>query len=94
MPLAAYSGQLPMVKLLLDAGADVNSQDHEGVTALSYASNRGDLELENLLLNKGADANVRDNAGKTTLMWATSMGHLAPVPASPKKPLAKVAKIK
>jgi uncharacterized protein len=41
---------------LIEAGADVNQQDKQGWTALSWAAGKGDLEMARLLIDKGADA--------------------------------------
>ena len=37
---AAFEGNLEMVNLLLDAGADPSIEDHDGETALRYADKR------------------------------------------------------
>lgn len=43
------------LKLLLDAGANVNATDNQGGTALIYAKQHGDQESIDLLLNHGAN---------------------------------------
>lgn len=40
---------------LISAGADVNQQDDQGWTPLSWAAGKGDLEMVRLLVDKGAD---------------------------------------
>ncbi|WP_265595296.1 ankyrin repeat domain-containing protein [Verrucomicrobium sp. BvORR106] len=47
---AAY---VAIARLLLDAGADVNLPDGEGVTALKHATQRGQMEMAALLLASG-----------------------------------------
>ncbi|KAI1266477.1 hypothetical protein F5Y18DRAFT_359147 [Xylariaceae sp. FL1019] len=58
-PLINAAAFLPVssLKLLLDAGADINLQDNDGDTALIVASSRGDDDKEavEFLLNNGAD---------------------------------------
>jgi ankyrin repeat protein len=43
-----------IVKLLVDAGADVNLADGEGVTPLAHARQRGYTEIEAILVAAGA----------------------------------------
>ena len=43
--LASKYGQIEIVKLLLEKGADVNAKDNRGYTALSQASKYGQLEV-------------------------------------------------
>jgi uncharacterized protein len=70
----AKAGANPaMVKLLLDAGANVNAQEANKGTALIYAASNKSIapqtraEIVRLLLDKGAD--------KTALDWAKESGH-------------------
>jgi ankyrin repeat protein len=51
---ALQRGNLEMVRLLLDKGADVNAIDQDGVSALMEASSRGNTEIVQLLQNRGA----------------------------------------
>ena len=44
-----------IMESLLDAGADVNAQANNGITALVYAVLGGDSEMVRLLLERGAD---------------------------------------
>ncbi|CAI7632375.1 unnamed protein product [Penicillium pancosmium] len=54
------------VKLLLDAGADVNLKAPDGSTVLHIAC-RGIGKLVKLLLEAGADPTIEDNSGRTIL---------------------------
>ena len=72
---AAYYGDLPEVKRLLAAGAEVNAQDKNGITPLMAASLAGHREVVEFLLAKGAEVNAQDKSGKTALMFATRMNH-------------------
>jgi len=80
--LAAKSGNLEMLRLLLSVGADVNSRDAAGETPLFEAVRKGDnvaaksgnLEMLRLLLSVGADVNSKDAAGETPLFEAVRKG--------------------
>ena len=60
-----YWGNVEIVRMLIDAGADVNLKDNNGDTPLHIASSSLDLDLVLLLLNGGADPNVKDNSSRT-----------------------------
>lgn len=60
---------------LLKAGADVDSMDAEGVTALMEAAWKGDVEVAEMLIDTGADLDVKDNNGCTALWLASREGH-------------------
>jgi hypothetical protein len=51
---ACTSGRIEIVKLLLDAGADVNAKTDDNKTALSFAMERGVPEVIDLLKKRGA----------------------------------------
>lgn len=67
---AARDDNLPVVKLLLDRGADVNDDDFWGGNALVGASCFGDVETVKLLIAHGADPNMEDD-GVTALDYAS-----------------------
>src|ERR1700752_1144 len=60
---------------LLGHGADVNSRDADGDTALHGAAQNGNLEIINLLLDKGANPNAKNKLGGTPLMFAAVFGN-------------------
>ena len=53
------------VKLLLDAGADVNAVNEADFTALHGAAYRGLNEVIQILVEHGANINARDFRGRT-----------------------------
>lgn len=70
---ATYNNHADVVKALLKAGADANSQDFmPGFPVVSEAANMGAIDVLQLLLNAGANPNVPDSANKkTAIFWAT-----------------------
>ena len=66
---AARAGDLASVRLLADAGADVNDAA-DGLSALVLATVRAHVDVALFLLEKGADANLA-GAGFTALHWAS-----------------------
>ena len=67
MYASAY-GSLSALKLLLDAGADVNARDSLGATALMWSVTEPDKV--DLLVARGADVNAKSKTGRTPLMLA------------------------
>lgn len=81
---------LELIKLLLEAGADVNARliestetrtvftnqwlDENGATAFLRASQSGDIELMKLLLSYGADPHINTALGVTPLAAAAGIG--------------------
>lgn len=63
------------VELLLQRGANVNCQDGDGRTALSYACEKGYLDAVKILVRNNADPEVLDAWGNTALMYAAVAGH-------------------
>ena len=60
-----------MVKILLEASADVNAKTSNGGTALLYAAGKGNEEIVKLLLNQKADVNATTNSGFNALILAS-----------------------
>jgi ankyrin repeat protein len=64
-----------VTQLLLEHGADINTQNEYGGTPLHYASDYGALEVVRVLLEHGADVEVKRNDGQTALQIAAARGH-------------------
>jgi len=72
---ASMQGRTEIIRLLVDKGANVNSQDAYGQTPLILAAWNGDAATIQLLLSYHADMNAHDQSVKTALMWARAEGH-------------------
>jgi len=69
--LAVKNGDIKIINILLDWGADINQQNDEGWTALMTAVVMARADLVKILIEKGADVNKEANlkgAGKRTAM--------------------------
>ena len=73
---AAESGQLKIVRYLVDHGADVHVRTKFGNTALMGASLFGYLDVVEYLISRGANINDRNAGGETALMRAAGQRHL------------------
>jgi ankyrin repeat protein len=78
---AAYRDDLEMVKLLVNARADVNAANRYEVKPLSLACTNGNEAVVDVLLGAGADPNTTLRGGETVLMTAARTGKSGPVKA-------------
>ena len=62
---------LNKVEELIKSGANLNTKDTFGGTALIIASNIGHTEIVKLLIESGSDVNIASNDGRTALMKAS-----------------------
>src|SRR5258707_2241104 len=74
---AAAFGNVEILKLLLDAGADVNARNDFDATALLWGAR--DPEKARLLIARGADVNSRSKQGRTPLMMASLLHGGTPI---------------
>jgi uncharacterized protein len=70
---AARQGSLESLRVLVEAGADVNVADPAGISATLSAVINGHYDAAALLLEKGADPNLADSDGRTALYAAVDM---------------------
>jgi ankyrin repeat protein len=65
-----------MLKVLLEAGADADSPNPEGQTALLSVARTGNVEAAEVLIGEGATVDAREKwGGQTALMWASARRH-------------------
>jgi ankyrin repeat protein len=80
---AVRGGKLPLIKLLLERGARVNSLDADGLTPLLHLaktrSKADPIPVMELLVAHGADIDARDEKQGTLLQHFARQGKLAPV---------------
>jgi len=83
---AVRAGDVKATAAHLDAGADVNARDADGITPLMHAAHgdRPDIadptatdhpEIVELLLKRGAEVNAKTDTGFVALFWAARYGH-------------------
>jgi ankyrin repeat protein len=74
---AAHNGFVPIMRLLIKAGAFVNAVNQSGSTALIQAAHFGHFEAVKLLLEEHANPDFANTKGTTALMRASQEGHVA-----------------
>jgi ankyrin repeat protein len=74
--VASEEGHVDAVRVLLDHGAHVNSQDNINWMPLHFASDEGNLKVVQLLLEHEATLNARSAADSSPVYLASQSGHL------------------
>ncbi|XP_070135381.1 protein phosphatase 1 regulatory subunit 12B isoform X10 [Drosophila bipectinata] len=74
---ACLSGDKAEVIQLLDQGADINTANVDGLTALHQACIDDNLDMVEFLVERGADINRQDNEGWTPLHATASCGFMS-----------------
>ena len=74
---AVRRSDLAEVRALLRQGADVDSAEEDGTTALHWAASQDDAAATDALLDAGASVSVRNRYGVTPLLLACTSGSLA-----------------
>jgi ankyrin repeat protein len=76
LAMAAFRGNVRIVRMLLGAGAEVDARDSTGSTPLMWAaySERANIEVVDALRKAGADVSAKNKRGETALTWAAWNG--------------------
>ncbi|EAX87442.1 hypothetical protein TVAG_375450 [Trichomonas vaginalis G3] len=73
---ASFTGNLKLVKSLIESGCDKHAKCFYGYTPLICASRKNNLEVVKYLISAGANKDLKDNDGRTPLIHASWNGHL------------------
>ena len=73
--VATMNSNLPIMRLLLYHGANINATTTDGITSLSAACYIGNIEAVQLLLSKGANSSLKDKQGQSALDIARKYGN-------------------
>eukprot|EP00494_Astrolonche_serrata_P023512 UN23770 len=68
--MASIDGSIDAVMAILQANADINVQDNDKQSALTYAIKKQHIQLAHLLISKNIDISIRNKRGNTALMLA------------------------
>ncbi len=70
--VAIRNGDHAQVRKLIETGADVNTVDKDGTTALMHSVIESDVKMMKLLIDKGANVNMKNSLDSTALMYAAT----------------------
>ncbi|KAF2484013.1 ankyrin repeat-containing domain protein [Neohortaea acidophila] len=73
---AVRGGHEQVVRLLLDAGADVDGKDSRGMTPAILACDRGHAAMVKLMIDRGANVMMQDPTGQIPLHHAALQGNI------------------
>ena len=71
--IAAFNGCTDIVRMLIDAGADIHHRNDQGENALISAAQEGNIDVVKVLLDAGADVNQPNADGETALSLAITL---------------------
>ncbi|MFL6618268.1 MAG: ankyrin repeat domain-containing protein [Povalibacter sp.] len=74
--VACQNGDAAIVNMLLDAHADVNAPDRDGITPVSVCAGSASNEIMKRMIAAGADVEHADSNGQTPIMWAAAKGRV------------------
>uniref|UniRef100_A0A8D0GVB4 RING-type E3 ubiquitin transferase n=1 Tax=Sphenodon punctatus TaxID=8508 RepID=A0A8D0GVB4_SPHPU len=74
LQVASHLGRVEVMKILLQAHANIDLRDEEGDSALHYAAFGNQAEVASVLVSKGANTDLLNNAKCTALYVAVNKG--------------------
>ena len=83
LTLAAREGDVEMTRVLVNAGADVNTAAGDGKTALAVSIFNGNYDVASFLVDNKADVNKADAQRFTPLFWAVDRRNMETAPNFP-----------
>lgn len=76
LQLAARDGNLEIMEILIDNGADVNlGESWLKIAPLHVAARNGNIAMLKLLIENGADMNIENHTGAKPIHYAARAGH-------------------
>ena len=75
--LATAGSHQDIVRILLEAGSQVDRQDSQGRTSLMLAAQQGSLQILQTLLSFGARRDLRDLGGSSALLYHCRSGQVS-----------------
>lgn len=69
---ASSGGNTPIVRLLINAGADINAKDNTTTSTLMWAAIGEHADIVKLLIAEGVEVNAKAGDGMTALIYASS----------------------
>lgn len=73
---AINNNSLKEAELLIEQGAEIDLQNLQGNTPVSYAIIRNQMDIATLLIRKGANLELRNNNGGTPLLFAITKNQI------------------
>ncbi|MEY4641790.1 MAG: hypothetical protein RLZZ227_1784 [Pseudomonadota bacterium] len=81
--LAARDGRMESVRVLVEAGADVNAIAADGKNGIGLAIFNGSFDIASYLVDQGGDVNQADAQRFTPLFWAVERRNMETAPNFP-----------
>src|SRR5437667_425982 len=70
--VATRNGDHAQVRKLIETGAEVNTVDNDGTTALMHSVIESDVKMMKVLIDNGANVNMKNSLHSTALMYAAT----------------------